>query len=417
MKKLFSLPFLGLLVMVLFGLSMLAGMVAVFGAPPDGFQVVKDFSNCKFSFGSLEGFYAFKGMIGNETALAITTMVGVKKLSLDKGIYDEAKTTGKTFSEILEKDDPSENYKGSNLEKLDAYERQLAAHDIQVKGKQAALVGDFYKTDTSKILFPEFINRNLKIGMNRGKMEAMIDDVVSTTSEIDSNSLKGISVDMNSSNVEYKRVNENAKFPLVVFKTKEQANTLYKIGTSINATYEALRRVKVDLIANALQIIGFNLSRAMVYEVLDVLLNGDGNSNPAPEVLSVGHGDITFEDILSLELEFENFENEFLIGNKNTMKKVLKIPEFRDPLIASKFLTNGDLQTPFGNTLKLNKKLPDSKLIGFNRKAGVEMLEEKGASLVETGKIINQQFEEIVISKYCGFSKIFPDSAFVLNFA
>lgn len=416
MKKLFSLPLVGFLVLVLFGLSMLAGMVAVFGTPPDGFQVVKDFSNCKFSFGSLEGFYAFKGMLGNETSLAITTMVGVKKLSLDKGIYDEAKASGKTFSEILEKDDPSENYKGTNLEKLDAYERQLAANDIQVKGKQAALVGDFFKTDTSKILFPEFINRNLKIGMNRGKMEAMIDDVVSTTSEIDSNSLKGISVDMNSSDVEYKRVNENAKFPLVVFKTKEHSNTLYKIGTSINATYEALRRVKVDLIANTLQIIGFNLSRAMVYEVLDVLLNGDGNSNPAPEILSVGHGDITYEDILNLELEFENFENEFLIGNKNAMKKVLKIPEFRDPLIASKFLTNGDLQTPFGNTLKLNKKLPDYKLIGFNRKAGVEMLEEKGASLVETGKIINQQFEEIVISKVCGFSKIFPDSAYVLNF-
>lgn len=417
MKKLFSLPFLGLLVMVLFGLSMLAGMVAVFGTPPDGFQVVKDFSNCKFSFGSLEGFYAFKGMLGNEASLAITGLIGVKKLSLDKGIYDEAKSSGKSFSEILEKDDPSENYKGSSLEKLDAYERQLAAHDIQVKGKQAALVGDFFKTDTSKILFPEFINRNLKIGMNRGKMEAVIDDVISTTSEIDSNSLKGISVDMNSSDVEYKRVNENSKFPVVIFKTKEQANTLYKIGTSINATYEALRRVKVDLIANTLQIIGFNLSRAMVYEALDVLLNGDGNSNPASVVTAGASGTITYTDLLNLEFAFSNFESEVLIGNKNTMKKVLGISEFRDPLIAADFLTKGVFTTPFGNILKMNDKLPASKLIAFNKKAGIEMLEEKGASLVETSKIINQQFEEIVISKVCGFSKIFPDSAFVLNFA
>ncbi len=416
MKRLFSLPFLGLMVMVLFGLSMLAGMVAVFGTPPDGFQVVKDFSNCKFSFGSLEGFYAFKGMLGNEASLAITGLIGVKKLSLDKGIYKQSQDEQKSIAQLLEKEDPTENYKGTNLEKLDAYERQLAANDIVIKGKQASLVGDFFKTDTSKILFPEFINRNLLIGMNRGKMEAVIGDVVSTTSQVDSNSVKGIAVDMANSDVEYRRVNENSNFPIVKFKTKETANNLQKIGVQIQATYEALRRVKVDLIANTLQLIGFNLSRAMVYEALDTLLNGDGNSNPAPTVAATTGGTITFTDLLNLEFAFSNFESEILIGNKTTMKKVLALAEFRDPLIAAEFYTKGVFTTPFGNILKMNNKLPDGKLIAFNVKAGIEMLEEKGASLVETDKVIDQQFEKTVISKVCGFSKIFPDSAYVLTF-
>lgn len=43
-------------------------------------------------------------------------------VTLDKGMYNEE---GKSFSEVLESYDPSEQYKGSSLEHLDAYQRQL----------------------------------------------------------------------------------------------------------------------------------------------------------------------------------------------------------------------------------------------------------------------------------------------------
>ena len=64
----------------------------------------------------------------------------------------------------------------------------------------------------------------------------------------------------------------------------------------------------------------------------------------------------------------------------------------------------------------MNPDLPDGKLLAFNRKAGVEMLELRSMSLVETDKLIDKQMELSVFSKTVGFSKIFSDSAFVLNF-
>ena len=51
-------------------------------------------------------------------------------IKLDKGLY----TAREGFTASLEAVDPSENYKGTALEGLDAFERQLKRFDIRVKG-------------------------------------------------------------------------------------------------------------------------------------------------------------------------------------------------------------------------------------------------------------------------------------------
>ena len=57
-------------------------------------------------------------------------------LHLEKGMYGEA---GKSFTQVLEGLDPSENYKGTSLEGLDAFQRQLKRFDIHVKGSRSPL--------------------------------------------------------------------------------------------------------------------------------------------------------------------------------------------------------------------------------------------------------------------------------------
>ena len=52
-------------------------------------------------------------------------------LKLEKGMYQVA---GKSFSQVLEGEDPSERYRGTSLEGLDAFQRQLKRFDIKVKG-------------------------------------------------------------------------------------------------------------------------------------------------------------------------------------------------------------------------------------------------------------------------------------------
>ena len=76
-------------------------------------------------------------------------------LKLDKGMYREA---GRSFSQVLEREDPSERYKGTSLEGLDAFQRQLKRFDIKVKGAGSDVVEKFFQTSDAAVLFPEYIS-------------------------------------------------------------------------------------------------------------------------------------------------------------------------------------------------------------------------------------------------------------------
>ena len=61
-------------------------------------------------------------------------------IKLEKGMYG----TGRSFTQTLESIDPSENYKGTSLEGLDAYQRQLKRFDIKVSGADSSTVSKFF---------------------------------------------------------------------------------------------------------------------------------------------------------------------------------------------------------------------------------------------------------------------------------
>jgi len=88
-------------------------------------------------------------------------------LRLDKGMYNEA---GLTFTQVLEKYDPSENYIGTPLEGTDAFQRQLKRFDIRVKGPNSDVVEKFFRTSESAVLFPEYVSRSVKQGMEEANI-------------------------------------------------------------------------------------------------------------------------------------------------------------------------------------------------------------------------------------------------------
>ena len=61
-------------------------------------------------------------------------MTAFDNIRLEKGLYASGDFTG-----ALEKIDPSENYSGTALEGLDAYQRQLKRFNIKVSGQMIML--------------------------------------------------------------------------------------------------------------------------------------------------------------------------------------------------------------------------------------------------------------------------------------
>ena len=88
--------------------------------------------------------------------------MGYDNLRLEKGMYRQ---TGKTFTQVLESLDPSENYRGTALEGTDAFQRQLKRFGIRAKGAGSSPVEKFFATMDSAVLFPEYIARTVRQGM------------------------------------------------------------------------------------------------------------------------------------------------------------------------------------------------------------------------------------------------------------
>ena len=99
-------------------------------------------------------------------------------IRLEKGMYQEA---GRSFTQVLERLDPSEQYKGTRLEGLDAFQRQLKRFDIKVKGAGSDRVEKFFWSTESAVLFPEFVSRVVRQGMEE---ESILPDITATVTNI-----------------------------------------------------------------------------------------------------------------------------------------------------------------------------------------------------------------------------------------
>ena len=90
-----------------------------------------------------------------------------ENIKLEKGMYGRS---GRSFSQALEELDPSEHYRGTPLEGLDAFQRQLKRFDIKVRGAASDPVEKFFRTADSAVLFPEYIARSVRQGMEEGDL-------------------------------------------------------------------------------------------------------------------------------------------------------------------------------------------------------------------------------------------------------
>ena len=83
-----------------------------------------------------------------------------ENLKLEKGMYGRS---SRSFSQALEELDPSEHYRGTPLEGLDAFQRQLKRFDIHVKGAGSDMVEKFSTPPTppccSRSSSPEWCGR------------------------------------------------------------------------------------------------------------------------------------------------------------------------------------------------------------------------------------------------------------------
>ena len=340
--------------------------------------------------------------------------MGYDNLKLEKGMYRQA---GKSFTQVLESLDPSENYRGTALEGTDAFQRQLKRFGIRAKGAGSSPVEKFFATMDSAVLFPEYIARTVRQGMEENDI---LPSIVSTTTVIDSMDYRSIYSVPTDEDKELKSVAEGNEIPTTEVKTKEHLVSLSKRGRMLVASYEAIRFQKLDLFSVMLRQIGAYIQKQQLADAVNVLISGDGNDNAAVQY-SVGtspisgtKGTLGYDQLVEFWGQFDPYTMNTILCSTGTMTNLLKIPELQNPLTGLNFQGTGKLSTPLGAQLHRTSVVADGVIIGLDNRYALEQV-RAGDVMVEYDKLIDRQLERAAITSICGFGKNCTEAAAVLN--
>ncbi len=333
-----------------------------------------------------------------------------KNIKLEKGMYA---VPNKSFTEVLEEMDPSSEYRGTSLEHLDAFERQLKRFDIKVSGAGSDAVQKFYQTSDAPALFPEYLARAIRQGMEEANI---IDDIVATTTKIDSMDYRTITSIPDKNNKTMKLLTEGETFPSTTVKAQSNLVALKKRGRMLEASYEAIKYQKLDLFTVTLKQIGTYLATTLLQDAVTVIMDGDGNENPADVIETAAAKTLTYQDLLNLWDQFGAYQLNTMLVSPDMMMKMLSIDEFKNPLTGLNFQGTGKLTSPLGATLYKSSTVPEGTILGFDRRFALERVIASDI-MVEYDKLIDKQLDRATISTITGFSKIFKDASKVLSLA
>ncbi|MDD6063128.1 MAG: phage major capsid protein [Oscillospiraceae bacterium] len=327
-------------------------------------------------------------------------------LRLEKGLY----TTGKSFTGALETLDPSEAYKGTPLEGLDAYQRQLKRFDIRISGPGSSAVEKFFATTDSAALFPEYVARAVRQGMEEADL---LPSIVAATTQIDGLDYRSIESVPTDADKELSVVAEGAFIPETVVRTQENLVRLHKRGRMLTASYEAIRFQKLDLFTITLKQIGAYIARTQFADAVNVLKNGDGNNNAAA-VSDISGSAVCYADIVDFWNRFSPYSLRTMIASPAMLAKLLQLPEFKDASAGFSFQSTGKMISPIGAELLRSGAVADKEIIGLDSTCALEMV-KAGDVTTEFDKLIDRQLERAAITSTAGFAKIFKDASRVLH--
>lgn len=322
-------------------------------------------------------------------------------IKLDKGLY----TGSKGFTASLEELDPSVNYAGTELEGLDAYQRQLKRFDIKVSGRNSDTVSKFFQTTDSAALFPEYVSRAVAQGIEYA------DDVsklVATTTNIDSLDYRSVESVLTDDDKELSVVGEGAFIPETKIRTKDKLTKLYKRGRMLTASYEAIKFQKLDLFTVTLKQIGAYIAKSQMQDLFNAV------SESEIEGITGEGENISYKDMLNLWSSFNPYTLTDIVVNPAEAAKLLDMSEFKDSNAGLNFHGTGSMITPFGADVIVSNIIPEGFIAGFDHSAAIEKV-QVGDIATEYDKLIDRQLERATITATAGFSVIFSDAIKLLT--
>lgn len=348
------------------------------------------------------------------------------KIIVTDKVIEKALSSNLSVNEVLAKE-----YEGDIADKRKsnpAFEKmspiKMAMFDAGIDG--TSIIKQFNTSGAGEWLLPAFIDTRLRESVGGSDM---LSYVVNSTVGVDGLSVVAASLDLvndesNKKNIMKSRVAEGSDLPLAVIKLGEQALTMYKHGRAVQATYEALQYMRVDLFSKTIDAIANDVAKQQLGNAINVLVNGDGNSNKAAEIETAAANTITYDDILNVMTTFHDKSGlpiTTVIAGKKFFDQIFKMTFDTDKMAGADY--RFAISTPQFSAQNVNliydNRVPQSGgkdiAIFLNSDMALVKYVANGSNIREMANNIRNQTRLGTISEISAFSKFNKDAVLCLK--
>jgi hypothetical protein len=257
-----------------------------------------------------------------------------------------------------------------------------------------------------------------------------VSELVAEVTPIDSDAYRKVYIEDDASEQRMVRVPEGAEIPGAKLTTSEQTVRLHKYGRKLTVTYEQMRRMRINMIARHIAKMAIQAEVDKVATIVDVLVNGDGNSGTSAEVFNLTDldsaataGTLTLKAWLAFK---KKFLNPYRLTTFLARDGVTTDVEMLDAGTANILLATLAGVGNFGNIRPINATAdavrygwtgdaPALKIAGFDRDWAIERVVEIGSQVSEIARFITNQTEVMTLSEVDGYAALDPEASKVLD--
>lgn len=220
----------------------------------------------------------------------------------------------------------------------------------------------------------------------------------------------------------YVRIGEAAEIPRVTITLGSRSVRLHKYGRAIEVSYEVLRRATIDKVALWVQLAAVQTEVDRLTTIMDILINGDGNSGTAATEYNAtaidagaAAGTLRLQTWLAYKLKWANpymLTHVFLQEASGLALLMLALPSANVPLFSVQAQAGFGGLTPMNNNLAdgvrygLTTEAPTLKIVGIDSRFALERVIEIGGDVSEVERFVMRQTQALTFTEVEGFMTV-----------
>jgi hypothetical protein len=298
-------------------------------------------------------------------------------------------------------------------------EKQLEELDIRTRGPGSDTVEKFFASSNNTPLFPVYLASQVIAGMLAA---SLVPALAASEQRINSHVAQKIVLSDTAAHRTLRFLGEGADFPKTKISRAEGSITLYKYGRLLEATYEAVRLMHLDVFSLFIQRMGMQIGIDQTDDLLEVLINGDGTTGSAATVTNTTTtGTLVYDDVVHLNLAFPiGYMMDHAVVADSTLRSLLNMAEFKDAMaFRNTFQETGAIPDILGArwhrwTSTGSTSFGNVRIVATDARGAISLCRE-GDLLEEATQIIDKQLYQRTMSEWVGFMKLDPNASQVLN--